>query len=425
MEKTKKSKPKVLKSVKRIKPVVVDNRTRILEAAAEIFIEKGYQATSLENIAERVGLHKATVYHYVKTKDEILYECLKFSFVEYDEIMRMMEDKSMPPLRRLRLFFVHLTNILTTNFGKCNPMISTQPLKGEMGGHIRTFQRQLDQIVRRVLSEGIEDGSIRNYRSGTLNAMLFGVFNWFPRWYSKDGIFTPEEIAQKTMDIIEIGVATDAMNWQKLLETKEVNFPKALQLEENNIAEPSQLDRIIITAARLFAANDFDATSLNDIAKELGINKATLYYYIKSKDELLYLCLERSFSNLDNVIEFLRRQDVPATLRMHTFHKLLFQAQNTDYGRCLNLISPQVLKRPLAEEIIKFQRRLDEAVKSLFAEGVSNGEFRPANPIIFTAILYGASNWVPRWFQTGREGGIEHVADTFFAVMMQGLVSRK
>jgi AcrR family transcriptional regulator len=400
-----------------------DMRLRILNAAAQLFTEHGFDATSLDQVGASVGLHKATLYHYVESKDQILYECLNLSFEQFSDYIDELHDTERPVFERLRNFFCRLAEVQSTTFGRCLALVGAQPLRRETGGKIRTLQRDVDQAVRTVLLEGMDSGAIRPFRPATVAAMLFGIYNGIPRWYRQDGALTLQQISNRIFDVVEHGIAL----------TPRFDGPPPGGVARDpimTITQPdsarqaaTQYDNIIREAAILFAENDFDPTSLNSIAARVNINKATLYHYIRSKDELLYLCLDRSFQNLDEAVSYLRHRAIPPIARLRAFHDLLIHAQNNIYGRCLNLISPQALRRSASSAILEFQRRLDDAARALYADGVAAGDLREMPPIIFTATIYGASNWVPRWFDPRQEGGLQHVIDTFFDIFVNGLAT--
>ncbi|MEZ5659187.1 MAG: TetR/AcrR family transcriptional regulator [Burkholderiaceae bacterium] len=184
-----------------------DRRTAILKTAAELFAENGYEATSLDAIAERMGMHKATLYHYVKSKDSILYECLIASFADLDAVIEMTRDREIPVIERLRRFARSLAGAQNNVFGRCLVLVGERPLELGAGGDIRRFQRRLDKAVRDLVLEGAKEGSLRSLDPGLVSAMLFGALNGVPRWFDPKGRLSPEEIADAFIDMLAGGIA--------------------------------------------------------------------------------------------------------------------------------------------------------------------------------------------------------------------------
>jgi AcrR family transcriptional regulator len=185
-----------------------DKRTAILRTAAQLFAERGYEATSLDNIAERLGMHKATLYHYVPNKERILYECLVHSFGDLDEVIEATKDRQVPVLERLRGFVRSLAVAQNNDFGRCLVLVGARPLAE--GAEIRQFQRRLDATVRGLITEGIADGTIKPCNPSMFTALLFGALNWVPRWHSEEGKLTIPQVADTFMDMVIDGIAAQA-----------------------------------------------------------------------------------------------------------------------------------------------------------------------------------------------------------------------
>lgn len=185
-----------------------DKHTAILRTAAQLFAVKGYESTSLDMIANQLGMHKATLYHYVKNKESILYQCLLKSFGDLDSVMKNMEDRSIPVLQRLRMFVHSLALAQNNDFGRCLVLVGSRPLDMTPDSEIRQFQRRLDATVRALIIEGIADGSIKPCRPELFSALLFGALNWVPRWYSETGKLNIPEVVDAFMDMLTQGIAT-------------------------------------------------------------------------------------------------------------------------------------------------------------------------------------------------------------------------
>ncbi|MDR3452411.1 MAG: TetR/AcrR family transcriptional regulator [Rhodoferax sp.] len=185
-----------------------DKCTAILRTAAQLFAANGYEATSLDMIADQLGMHKATLYHYVDNKESILYQCLVKSFGDLDNVMKSMEDRSIPVLQRLRIFVHSLALAQNNDFGRCLVLVGSRPLDMMPGGEIRQFRRRLDVTVRALITEGIADGSIKPCHPGLFSALLFGALNWVPRWYSETGKLDLSEVVDTFMNMLTQGIAT-------------------------------------------------------------------------------------------------------------------------------------------------------------------------------------------------------------------------
>lgn len=183
-----------------------DKLTLILTTAAELFAENGYESTTLDAIGDQLGMHKATLYHYVRGKEEILYLCQSRSFGDLEEVYEQVRDRSRSVADRLRLFVLHLAHAQNSVFGRCLLRVGPKPLAEAAGGEIRRIQRRLDQIVRDLLKEGMETGELRPVDPALAGAMLYGALNWVPRWFKPEGRYSVDDIAGTYVDIFVDGL---------------------------------------------------------------------------------------------------------------------------------------------------------------------------------------------------------------------------
>ncbi|MGV3572461.1 MAG: TetR/AcrR family transcriptional regulator [Ramlibacter sp.] len=181
-------------------------RETILSTAARLFAERGFEATSLDAIADELGMHKATLYHYISSKQEVLYQCLVQSFADLDEVIVAVQDPARTTVDRLRHFALALARAQNNEYGRCLAMVGPRPLVGDAGEKIRDFQRKLDSTVRALVKEGMARGELRETDPGLLAAMLFGTLNWVPNWYRPGGRLPLDEIVNRFVDMLVHGI---------------------------------------------------------------------------------------------------------------------------------------------------------------------------------------------------------------------------
>jgi AcrR family transcriptional regulator len=191
-------------------PRHVDRRGSILSTAARLFAQRGFEATSLDAIADELGMHKATLYHYISSKQEVLYQILVQSFGDIDEVILAVQDKSRPVIERLRHFALALARAQNNEYGRCLTMVGARPLEGDPSDKIRDFQRKLDSTVRALVKEGVGSGELNACDPGLVSAMLFGTLNWVPHWYRPEGRLTLDEVVNRFIDMLVHGIEAQA-----------------------------------------------------------------------------------------------------------------------------------------------------------------------------------------------------------------------
>lgn len=182
-------------------------RRAALRVASKIFNEKGYHATSLDEIAEKIGVTKTALYYYFKNKEQLLYESLVLSYdcgqtarVEAENLNGSAYDK----LRHLYRRFIEL---LIEVRGAYTTLANINALPEDKRGTLIERRRQLDRYSRSLLDKAIADGDLRPVDVRVASNYFLGAVNWILRWYTDEDSKSPEEISEIFLDLMLHGVA--------------------------------------------------------------------------------------------------------------------------------------------------------------------------------------------------------------------------
>lgn len=182
-------------------------RRAIAEQAAALFNEKGFHATSLNELAQRLGVTKGALYHYIAGKDDIALEILRTITQESRAVLAAArQDASASGLARLRLFFVQYARMMATPMGACAVQLGSLPHSAQVRREMSAFLKGLDQALRGILQEGIEDGSIASCDIRMADFAMFGALHWLSRWYRADGAASPEELGEALFEVFARGL---------------------------------------------------------------------------------------------------------------------------------------------------------------------------------------------------------------------------
>ena len=211
------------KQAKTKKPIPIwrkeDRADHIYRVAAEVMCEKGYEATSMNDIADAVGLTKAGIYHYIRGKEQLLFEIMNFA-------MDMVDEDVIAPAREIadaeqRLHTIierHVKRILEVGGSVTKLLEETPSLTPAHQRTVRNRKRAYFELVRNTLEQLRAEGKLREVNPTVATFSLFGMILWISRWYRRDGELTPPEVLR---DFIEL--ATSAA-----LRTKSVRSEKSL-----------------------------------------------------------------------------------------------------------------------------------------------------------------------------------------------------
>lgn len=161
-------------------------RIAVLTTGARIFRARGYDRTSLDDIAAELAVSKRTLYYYVKNKDDILFQCNIEAFRSLQPALAAAADTSLPPLTRIAIFLRAHVEMLESDFGNCLVLMQDNVLRPEAARHLRENRRTLDGTLRRLIQEGQADGSIRPLDPALVSAAIYGALNWIPFWHGPE-----------------------------------------------------------------------------------------------------------------------------------------------------------------------------------------------------------------------------------------------
>jgi AcrR family transcriptional regulator len=186
---------------------------------------------------------------------------------------------------------------------------------------------------------------------------------------------------------------------------------------------PSKEQEIITVAARLFKEKGYRATTLEDIAAAVGMLKGSLYYYIRSKEELLYLVVRDPIRQAYNKLEEIVTSQAPVHAKIAQAianHMTLFHQHYPHIAVYLH--DYHHLMQQLQKNIIETPKHYQRLWATLLQQGVDMGELRPDLDVKVTGYaILGMCNWVYRWYNPHGTLSAEEIAAVFTKLVLEGL----
>jgi len=182
-------------------------RAEIVQAAAQIFREKGYHATSMQDIADAVHLQKASLYHHVESKQEILVEILNHALDRVTTDITAVVDSDLSPTEKLRLALRAYTTILIEDRDLATVLLlEYRGLDPKLLARHIARRDQVDRLWRKIVQSGIDAGEFRSVDPTMTSLALLGVQNWMITWFHKDGRLTPTQASDGFADLFLKGL---------------------------------------------------------------------------------------------------------------------------------------------------------------------------------------------------------------------------
>lgn len=184
-------------------------RHALLVAAVRMFNERGFHATSLDDVAASLGVTKPVVYHYLGNKDQVLFECVRIGLVRLREAADRARERPGTGLDRLKVFLRDYAEANMSDFSRCVIRTADEALSPESATQFRALKAEIDTAMRAMIAEAAADGSAR-VSDVWLTAFTFaGALNWPARWFRDDGARSAATIARDMVDLLVAGITPE------------------------------------------------------------------------------------------------------------------------------------------------------------------------------------------------------------------------
>jgi AcrR family transcriptional regulator len=183
----------------------VPNNERLAEVyrtAAQIILRKGYDATSINDIANALGMTKAGLYHYINGKKELLFDIMNFGLDELDEEVVTPARAIADPSARLRFIVASHAQLVTRGQGAITILVDEiTALTPAQNRIITRRKREYFNRLRELLNELKAAGKLSDVDTTAATFCLLGMINWLSRWFRQDGDLTQEQVAEQIVKI--------------------------------------------------------------------------------------------------------------------------------------------------------------------------------------------------------------------------------
>ena len=183
-------------------------------------------------------------------------------------------------------------------------------------------------------------------------------------------------------------------------------------------------EQILKVSAKLFAAKGYHGVTLNEVAKQVNLTKASLYYYIKSKkallEELSDNLVARNVENLNAIPE----SDMPPVEKLRTFivNQIVTNTNSTDLSAIFFDGSSSIDKN-FYRRFNKYKKRGEKDLQLILQEGVEKGCFVIDDIKMASFLILSACNWVYKWYRPGGRLGPNEIADKYIKLLENGYLN--
>jgi len=187
---------------------------------------------------------------------------------------------------------------------------------------------------------------------------------------------------------------------------------------------PYDRDRVVDVAVKVFTERGYDGTSMADIASALGVHKSSIYHHVSGKEQLLDDAVKRALNALHGMLA------EPGAVEGRAVERLRYVVRRTVEIMVRQLAEVTVLLRirgntPTERWALSRRRDFDRAVQRIVADAIAEGDLRSdVDTALATRLVFGMSNSVTEWYQTGGRLTAHDIATAVETVVFDGLRRR-
>jgi AcrR family transcriptional regulator len=185
---------------------------RLLDTAAKLFWTKGYASTTTREIAALLGVQKASLYHHVSRKEDLLYAICVASLERIREAVQTAIEAESDPLERIKtLIRAHVGAMLEDQDKHSTMLTELRALSPDRRDEVVALRDAYEKVVRSVLERAQQAGAIRDDVPVKFLALgLLDLLNWAIFWFQRDGAMTADELGEFFVKLYVSGVGRQA-----------------------------------------------------------------------------------------------------------------------------------------------------------------------------------------------------------------------
>jgi TetR/AcrR family transcriptional regulator, cholesterol catabolism regulator len=403
---------------------------RLFDIAAALFCEKGYAATTTREIAAAARIQQASLYHHVAGKEDLLHQICVSSLEQLYADVQSAVNSASNPLERIEVLArTHLRTILRHQIRHVTMLKELRALSDPHRTAVMELRKKYANLVRSVIEDAQTAGAVRrDIPARYLYLALLNILNWAVLWFRRGQTLSEDQLGRTFTSIYLTGAAAGSARVPVVSSNVRSARGRALPAMNGPAEESRQstFERLLDAAAALFSQKGYAATSTREIAGILGIRKASLYYHIENKEDLLYAICKASLEQirrdvadaLENVKDPLERTST--LVRAHIKSLVRDQTAHSVAVGEMHALSGARLK-----EVIALRDAYEELVRSVLQDARKAGVLRDDIGVKYLClILLGLLNRVEMWYR--RDGALspDQLARVFEAIFLTGAAAR-
>jgi len=397
----------------------------ILSEAAQLFNWQGSRATTLVDIAGSLKLTKTCVYYYVKTKEDLVYQCYVSSCDMWLQKARQANsmdangvEKIVEMVRGHFDQYVDTLNDKAPHFAMLAEVTSLDP------EHAEDIARRWDEIFQLccdMVDQGMAQGLIEKQDSAIVSSAIFSIIQWFPVWLNRTHAANPQPVIDRVLDVLLNGLAAERHQFA------EIDFPDlshlALDSFDRDVQNRTKREAFYRVGSIFFNQKGYKGTSLDEIASSLEVTKGAFYYHIKNKEELLYQCFNRTLDVERLLLAKADSAQGTGVEKLELALRYLFNVQFSEDGPLIRYRALPSLDQQHRKQILKATSANSEQLGAYIRQGLEDKTLRNTDSSVAQYMLSGAVEASPDLVYRVTDVDSKALSAAYFNLFVNGLAS--
>jgi AcrR family transcriptional regulator len=403
----------------------VRRHERVLDEAARQLNAKGVSLTSLTQIAEQLGISRAAMYYYVEDREDLVFQCYRRSC---EITARYLNEATRDPGTAVEMITRFIECMLDPN----EPELAARAEIAMMTQSQRdTIQGLYDALAARLanlLATGQQEGLLRQCDADVTARIILSLVTWAPlarTWAHSSGIVGAKSLQAAVGTTIFDGLGCERTAPEiAVFDLTSLCMRTGAVFDRDAISEAKR-ETLVSVASRLFNRKGIDATSLEEIAAQVGATKRTLHRHLGSKQELVGACYERAFKIFLYIKDEMTQH--PGS-RLAAIASAMYALAIAYPREDLSPLSPLVgfgALSPAAQD--KFRRdsaELANGYQDTIQQGIAEGSIADVDIETRALMLPGLLSWLVKEDVPTDEQRRKHIANEIAQLVAIGLKAR-
>ncbi len=186
----------------------LSRKEQVIRSAAALFKEKGYAASSMRDLAQKLGIEAASLYSHIKSKEEILQTLCFDMAADFRTSLEKVEQQNVSASEKLTLGIIGHVNVMARDLTASAVFMNEH--RHLSNPYLRDFLLLRINYINRfksIIEEGVQNGEFKKDIDTKLAVMtLFSSLNWMPLWYSPNSAIDPQALGKQLAEMLVNGL---------------------------------------------------------------------------------------------------------------------------------------------------------------------------------------------------------------------------